>query len=101
LEAAETRRCASARVAAIVRAIRALSDEELARQGANPTGLFDPTTLSDSELQWLVDEFERLTFSKSGFPHLVGGIVWNTTIPDTGIIKNTNPTKDDQRTRRT
>ena len=68
LEAAETRRCASPRLAAIVRALKTISDEELARQGANPTGLFDPTTLSDGELQWLVEEFERLTFSKSGFP---------------------------------
>jgi hypothetical protein len=60
LEAAETRRCASPRVAAIVRAIRTISDEELARQGVNPKGIFDPTTLSDGELQWLNDELELL-----------------------------------------
>jgi hypothetical protein len=60
LEAAETGRYPSTRVAAIVRAIETISDEELAWQCANPAGLFDPTTLSDDELEWLIDEFERL-----------------------------------------
>jgi hypothetical protein len=60
LEAAETRRCPSVRVAALVRAIKTISAEELARQGVNPKGIFDPTTLSDGELRWLNDELELL-----------------------------------------
>ena len=50
----------SSRVAAIVRAIKIISREQLARRLANQTGLFDLTTLSDGELQWLSDEFELL-----------------------------------------
>jgi hypothetical protein len=50
----------SPRVAAIVRAIKIISREELARRLANQTGLFDLTTLSDGELRWLSDEFELL-----------------------------------------
>jgi hypothetical protein len=60
LEAAETRRYPSPRVAAFVRAIKTLSDEEFARQWENRTGLFDLTMLSDAELEWLMDEFEPL-----------------------------------------
>lgn len=60
LEAAETGRCGSLRVAAIVRAIKIISQEELARQLANRTGLLDLTTLSDGELEWLIDEFKLL-----------------------------------------
>jgi hypothetical protein len=60
LEAAETRRYPSPRVAAIIRAIKTTSEEEFARQAADQTGLFDFTMLSDGELQWLIDEFELL-----------------------------------------
>lgn len=66
LKAAETRRCRSPRVAAIVRAIKTISAEELARQGSNPTGLFDPVTLSDGELQWLIGELELLRGDELG-----------------------------------
>jgi hypothetical protein len=42
-----------------------MSDEEVARQIA-PGGLLDPATLSDSDLETLLDELDRLQSDQTG-----------------------------------
>jgi hypothetical protein len=67
LKAAETRRFVSERVAAILRAIDAMSDQELAEQIiAEPSGIFDPRTMTDAELDWLITEFETRAAAPRG-----------------------------------
>ena len=58
LKAAETRQLASQRVATILRMIDAMSEEELLDQMAAPSGIFDPRTMTDAELDCLISEFE-------------------------------------------
>jgi hypothetical protein len=58
LKAAETRQFASQRVATILRMIDAMPEEELLDQMAAPSGMFDPRTMTDAELDCLVAEFE-------------------------------------------
>ena len=59
LKAAETRRFVSERVATVLRTIDAMSDRELAEQIlSEPSGIFDPRTMTDAELEWLIAEFE-------------------------------------------
>ena len=58
LRAAEMRWFVSERVAGILRAINAMSDQEPGKQ-IEPSGIFDPHTLTDAELDALIAEFER------------------------------------------
>jgi hypothetical protein len=51
--AVETRWYGSPRLAAILRRIEVMSDEELLQQMAEPAGILDPATLSDSDLDGL------------------------------------------------
>ena len=58
LDSAEARQLVSQRVAAILRMIDAMSEEELLDQMAAPSGIFDPRTMTDAELDCLIAEFE-------------------------------------------
>jgi hypothetical protein len=59
LKAAEARRFGSARVAEVLRALDSMSDLELAEQLAEPSGVLDPRTMTDEELECCVAELER------------------------------------------
>jgi len=61
----ETQRYKSPRVVAVLRLFDTMSDEELVRQIA-PGGLFDPPTLSDSDLETLLDELHRRRSHQTG-----------------------------------
>jgi hypothetical protein len=55
----ETHRYKSPRVVAVLRLFDTMPEEELARQIAWPSGVFDPRTMSYSELETLLDELRR------------------------------------------
>jgi hypothetical protein len=60
LKAAETRRFGSARVAEVLRALDSMSDLELAEHLSRaPTGVLDPRTMTDGELDCCLAELER------------------------------------------
>jgi hypothetical protein len=58
LNLAEARQLVSQRVAAVLRMIDAMSEQELQDQVAAPSGMFDPVTMTDAELDYLIAEFE-------------------------------------------
>ena len=58
LNLAEARQLVSQRVAAVLRMIDAMSEQEFLDQMAAPSGIFDPGTMTDSELDCLIAEFE-------------------------------------------
>jgi hypothetical protein len=55
----ETYRYGSPRVVAVLRLFDTMSDEELARQIARPSGVLDPATMSDRDLDTLIDELRQ------------------------------------------
>jgi hypothetical protein len=55
----ETHRYKSPRVVAVLRLFDTMSEEELERQIARRSGVFDPRTMSYSELETLLDELRR------------------------------------------
>jgi hypothetical protein len=60
LNAAETRRFGSARVAEVMRGLDSMSDLELAEHlSLEPSGVLDPRTMTDSELDCCMAELER------------------------------------------
>jgi hypothetical protein len=65
LKAAETRQLASQRVATILRMIDAMSEQELLDQMA-PSGMFDPRTMTDGELDCLIAEFKARAARPAG-----------------------------------
>ena len=55
----ETQRYKSPRVIAVLRLFDTMSEEELARQIAQRSGVFDLATMSTSDLETLLDELRR------------------------------------------
>ena len=58
LNSAEAHQLVSQRVAAVLRMIDAMSEQELLDQMAAPSGMFDPRTMTDAELDCLIAELE-------------------------------------------
>jgi hypothetical protein len=60
LNLVEARQLVSQRVAAVLRMIDTMSEQEFLDQMAAPSGIFDPRTMTDAELGCLIVEFFEL-----------------------------------------